>query len=420
MVCWLRSSTLLALASLAGCSQLFGLDAPVRGDAGGPHDAAISEDATDGAVADDAVSDASAATIVPLHVPGEVAGTGDVSIQSSMTINTTDLSIGSTLPAGVTFTAVVQTTGPEVAVLHVRTFTIGAPAVVRVIGLRPLIVIASGKIEIVGILDAGAQRDTPGAGGYAIDAGPGKGGPGTHAGSFRDSGGGGGGFGTPGGMGGLGGFGCSPFALGGAAGVAYGNSTLTSLVGGAGGGTGYATSCPSLPAGAGGGAVQLSSATDILISGKLNAGGGGGGAGLGNNCVQISAGSGGGSGGAIVLQAPSVSVAGVIAANGGAGGSAGGDPNNDSSPPYVDGEPGQDGQPLLTRASPGDDKGRWSAAGGGGGAATLPAVNGLDDTECDGNGGGGGGGVGRIVIATPSGTSTVVGVESPAHVSISY
>jgi len=366
-------------------------------------------------------TDGAPATIVPLHVPDAPVGTGDLTLTE--TIDTTDLTIGgsSSFPAGVTFDTMTQTAGGTVAVLHVRGLRV--PTNVRVTGSRPLVVVAGGDIEIVGVLDGAARRNTAGPGGADPGMGDGAGHAGMHVSTFRDAGGSGAGFATIGGTGGAA-TGCNPTAPTTTAGTDYGDAQLTKLVGGSGGGAAFASSCGTRPPGAGGGAIQLSSATHIRITGGITVGGGGGGGGkaqaTGSPQCDDSAGAGGGSGGAIVLQSPLVDVDGTIAANGGGGGSSGGDPNGDDSPPEADGVDGQDGQLGSTRATGGIDVGVWSAAGGAGGAIAS-VVNGSPNPDCDGNGGGGGGSAGRIVIATPStGATTQSGTVSPQSTQLAY
>ena len=134
-------------------------------------------------------------------------------------------------------------------------------ATVTVTGSRPLVVIASGAIDVGGLLDAGAHGVAPGPGGDAAGAGLGHGGDGAHAGTYNDGGGGGATYGQAGGAGGGGGCPATGTcaAVGGSPGTGYGDATIAVLYGGSGGGS------PALKAGCTQGA----------------AGGGGGGAGAG-------------------------------------------------------------------------------------------------------------------------------------------
>lgn len=385
-------------------------------------------DTSDGGVdasATDAPLDGQGPMFVPVHVPigGQAPGSGDLVLAGD--VDTTSLTIGgsATLPAGVVFDAWAQPGGgAALAVLHVRGLMVPA-GTIRVSGTRALVVVASQDIVVEGVLDGRARRDAPGPGGAPPDMGAGRGNPGAHVDTFRDSGGSGAGFTQQGGIGG-GATGCPPTAPTISAGTTYGDATLTTLIAGSGGGTAFAASCGVRPAGAGGGAIQLSSATRVTITGGINVGGGGGGGGpsQGTGSCNIAAGSGGGSGGAIFLQAPRVEVAGTIAANGGGGGSSGGDPDGNGNQPGANGVAGQDGALGASSAAPGPYVGIWSAAGGGGGGRTLPAGGGATNDDCDGNGGGGGGSVGRVVIAVPptTGTISVTGTDSPAHVPTTY
>jgi hypothetical protein len=133
----------------------------------------------------------------------------------------------------------------------------------------------------------------------------------------------------------------------------------------------------------------------VEASGRILAsGGGGGGAGY------EAAGGGGGSGGGVLLEAPSVTVRGVIAANGGGGGAGNG------------GESGSDGLPSDEHAPGGPDPGAYAERGGSGSAAHE--VDGETPPSDRYNGGGGGGGAGRVRCNTASGIAEVTGLVSPA------
>lgn len=364
-----------------------------------------------------------------LHVPttGDVVGTQDLVFASNTTIDTGTLSIGTPLPSGVTFDMWPQTSGGELAVLHVGRLLVPVGVTVRVIGSRPLVVISAGEIVVNGSIDVGARRDVPGAGGSGPGMGAGKGNDGQHAGNYNDSGASGGSFGSVGGAGGSSTACASNDVPITNPGSTYGSSSLDILVGGSGGGNAFNSTCGLHTAGAGGGAIQLSSATRVTISGGVNAGGGGGGAGLSlkptGHC-DMAAGSGGGSGGAIVLQSPRVEIlaGGAIAANGGGGGSSGGDPNGQDDYPAADGGDGNDGGLATMGGDPGGDVGTWSSAGGRGGGRAGASAAGANATDCNGNGGGGGGGVGRIVVATSvlNGQYSNSGTDSPVATSITY
>jgi hypothetical protein len=379
-------------------------------------DAAI--DAPTDAATDAAVDAPIDAPIVDdiLHVRAvdESLGTGDWILSTDATVRTSGMIGWSvSLPPGVTFAAAPQDpSGPGLAILHVRDLTITAGTDVRVLGTAPLVIIAE-NVRLAGIIDAGARLGTPGGGGTT--AGTGVGGNGAHRGTYSDSGGGGASFGTSGARGGNAfcNTGCTPNSTvpGGAAGATYGTMLLDTLEGGSGGGRGAGpTNCMMGPVGAGGGAVQIYARTSITIggSGGIHAGGGGGSG--GEQCAtNWSSAHGGGSGGAIFLQSPSVTNAGVLAANGGGGGAGAG--LNGA------GADGRDGTLGTMPAPGGASSGSYSAAGGAGAAGATAATQGGDIGDA-GNGGGGGGGAGRIVIRYRM--SVTAGTTSPSAVTAAY
>jgi hypothetical protein len=348
------------------------------------------------------------------HLPGDAKGaaTGDL-IVDSVVIDTDALEIvGRALPAGVTFEAAAQEpSGPELAVLRAVQVQISPAAVVRVIGSRPLLVVASGSVEVAGVVDAGAHLDQPGAGGAPPESGSGAGMAGIHSGATADGGGGGAGFGTAGAVGGdalCTKSGCTGTALGGAGGPIYGDLDLSVLVGGSGGGPpgDTPTSCGRQSAGAGGGAIQLSSVVEIRIEagGGINVGGGGGGTGLYCPFENWGGASGGGSGGAIYLHAPRVINLGTLAANGGGGGGGTGEDNTQ--------RPGCDGTLDDQPACGGRGGGFFGSAGGVGGSAGTAPEPGTVNRSGEGNGGGGGAAVGRVVVVSDE--YQAVGISSPA------
>src|SRR5262249_20625758 len=154
------------------------------------------------------------------HLPaaGAMPGTADLTL-GAITIDTTALTIDGVAPTGgVTFDTWAQSpSGPGLAVLHVRALVVSTGATTRVVGARPLVVVAGGDVAINGVLDASAHGSGAGAGGAAPANGTGHGGNGIAgpANSDSDSGGGGAGFGTAGGPG------CSTNRSGGAAGISY-------------------------------------------------------------------------------------------------------------------------------------------------------------------------------------------------------
>lgn len=342
-----------------------------------------------------------------VHVPeaAEFGGTADLGLWGNTTIDTDSLLIGGAMPpVGVIFDGASQESdppGPALAILHVRALTVEAGAVVRVTGARPLVIVATGPVAVLGLVDAAARRDQPGAGGAGPGGGAGVGGNGDHRGTYRDSGGGGAGYGTGGARGGN--AECSGVCLdgqadGGDGGGSYGTADLAVLAGGSGGGN-STSECWADPAGAGGGAVQIYSAVSIRIGfdGGIHVGGGGGGG--GRACSDnLGAAAGGGSGGAVFLQSPSVVHEGVLAGNGGGGGGSAGSTGD----VRTDGDDGWDAQFGVALAEGGGDGGTYGAPGGAGGTRDAAPVHGGDEGSGDGNGGGGGGAVGRIVVLVHS------------------
>lgn len=149
-------------------------------------------------------------------------------------------------------------------------------------------------------------------------------------------------------------------------------ATLVPLVGGSGGGAGGDATvnvAQGWAGGGGGGALQISSRVSITISGTLSARGG---AGYGETSVD--GGGGGGAGGALLLEAPTLTLSGMLLVDGGIGGSAG------------------------------------AGMGGPGASGATPAAVGATFTHNGQGGSGGGGGGGRVRLnggnaACPAGAS---------------
>lgn len=263
-------------------------------------------------------------------------------------------------------------------------FIVGTTVTVQnasITGSRPLVIVATGEINVTGHLDAASQTSTP-------KTGPGQ--PATPCGTFGipgDATGAGGGAGaslaTPGSVGGNGGTGNQGGA---AAGTAYGPFLTIPpglLRGGCTGSKGGDGQGLGATGGRGGGAVYLV-ANQITLGGSsiLNVSGAGAPA-----PGKSSGGGGGGSGGMLLLHASTFSIAtgAKIVANGGAG-SSGGDGNNAGT-----GNPGGDPDPLAptTQAVGGMNPG---GRGGNGYALNMPADNGGNGISGAAGGGGGGGG----------------------------
>ena len=204
------------------------------------------------------------------------------------------------------------------AVFTFDTITIAPGTTVTARGSRPFVLLSQGNFTVGGTVDVSGTNATgggfggpgggPGGSGETAGAGPGGGGP-----ADDRAGAGGGGFGGVGGRGGVGDTGDVP----GAGGPSYGNLTLALQGGSGGGGGGGATGATNLaPGGGGGGGVFLGAAGTLSVTGLIDAEGGTG-------AVSNLGGSGGGSGGGVVLTADVVTVSGTVDASGGHGGDGG-------------------------------------------------------------------------------------------------
>jgi hypothetical protein len=281
--------------------------------------------------------------------------------------------------------------GLTLGVFTVNSLVVNADARVRVQGADALVIVALDSIEIDGEIDGNSQY----AGGY----GPGPGAPTDPTAPAAGLGAGGGDAGdrvkSGGGAGfcGVGGDGGTPSGTPAAGGPSYGSPTLSPLVAGSEGGAGTLGQ-----GGPGGGAIQLVAANRITVTGKIHLGGQGGyGSGVyspGNSQTA----SGGGSGGALLLEAASISMSGMIAANGGAGGG-----NDSGSDATLDATPAIGGLSMSPQHAPGAE---------GSAGATIDGEAG--PSAADATGGGGGGGAGRIRFNTLHAPASVTGAMSPA------
>lgn len=219
-------------------------------------------------------------------------------------------------------------------VLFAKSIVIAEGAFVELHGTRPVIVVAAERIEVKGMISVGYTTtnlldDQPRPGVHTT--GPGAG---TASGGGAFCGAGGGGFDGTGG------------------GKTYGNAELVPLTGGS---TGSGSSKA-------GGAIQLVAGAKIVISGLVNANG------------QDGFRAPGGSGGAVLVEAPSITGNGSITANGG------------------------------------DGDGNVNTETGGGPGSTSAVVDGKNATVAYAYGGGG---AGRIRLDARQ--STFVGTTSPAE-----
>ncbi|MFO7178870.1 MAG: hypothetical protein DIU78_009245 [Pseudomonadota bacterium] len=268
--------------------------------------------------------------------------------------------------------------GSEVAVFAGRNIEIDTTIQVKVVGQRPLVLLAPGDVTVRGHLEAVPNGDVGHGGGFSSpnDSGAKGLGPGGGGGGFDTAAGGGGGYCGPGGKGGG--------EEGAAGGKTYGNPEIVPLIGGSSGGKGSLTD-----AGPGGGAIQIVAGGELYVTSTATIHVGGGGGTWGS--------SGGGSGGAILLEGETVRVAGTLAANGGGGGGQGttGDNGQNARP---DAEPAKGGTTKVENGLGGDGAAGEVVAGSDGGST----------------GGGGGGGAGRIRINSRSGEASITGTLSPS------
>ena len=291
-------------------------------------------------------------------------------------------------------TSYTSTAGATSCLVRAPRFTVNAGANIIITGSLPLLVVADSDITVSGTLEvSNINNDTncPGTGASGAVAGT------------TGSGGAGGSYGGAGAEGGT----ASGFA-GGAAGAATGNTAIDPLRMGCPGGLGASGNAATVGRGlrgSGGGAIELSSKTSVVVTGRIHANGGGGGGG-GNAGGITSAGGGGGAGGSVLLEAPIVNVANnseVCAVGGGGGGGGGGTTMAGS------GADGNGCNPGL-----GGQGGTGAGFGGAGGGATIPAARGGDAMNSASSAGGGGGSVGRIRFH--AGTLMNVGTVVPAPV----
>lgn len=352
-------------------------------------------------------------------LPTNLLGSGTVKWQPTaklVTINTSNgvISDGTTVPH-----VLVKQTAPGGQIMAIAFSSISVPmgTKVEVTGNNALALVASGSIEIKGIIDASAKAATPGPGGgeggsyFANAGGAGPGGKGCElktgfSGLYTLGGGGGGvhsGAGGAGGAGELSTYTCP----GGSPSASYGKSNLVPLSGGSGGGRGgTASSKDAASGGGGGGALMLVSGSEIIIGdgssgvGGINSGGGGGGA----SGSTYRGGGGGGAGGAILLEAPKVvlKLGATLAVNGGGGG--GGSGTNFGAKAGLPGD-------MVAQPSLGGSASTGGGAGGNGAGGALMS-GGMGSKAVAG--GGGGGSAGIVRINTISGSANIKGSISGA------
>ncbi len=376
------------LIALSGCHALLGIDDFHTADAGGSSDAR--NDARSDANVD-AFSDSLTCLGTLKPICFTTPPTGMLMIGGA--IDTT---------SDVRCASYPQAFGPDLCVMSGSTVNVAAAMVV---GSRPLVLVATDLLTVSGALDASSRSSgmigagANGAGCSATAGAPqGQGG----------SGGGGGGFGGVGGGGGKG----SGGALQGAGGSLLTVTDIRGGCAGAKGGDGDPASGGRV--GRGGGALALIAGATIRIvdTGSVFASGTGGGRGCPVGSLDGGGGGGGGSGGLIVLDAPMLSISGIVTANGGAGG---------GGCDLGQGNDGQDGrQTSYNVAAIGGaaESATHGGRGGDGGYLANAAQAGLASVDNGGGGnggnGGGGGGGGAVGVVWVHGTISGGARVSPA------
>ena len=263
--------------------------------------------------------------------------------------------------------------------------TITVQGTVTATGSKPLVLVATGTIDVQGTLDVGSHR-TP-----AVSIGPAANPATCGAGTAPGTSGGGAG-GSFGGTGGDGGGTNNTNTAGGKAANAVVPNTLRGGCKGQNGNGGTAGT-----QGNGGGAVYLIAETSITISGTITASGSSGTGGTNNQ----SGGGGGGSGGFMGLDTPTVTNPGVVVANGGGGGEGSGQ--------MTAGNDGAD--PVGIAAGAGGANGTANGGDGGNGAAAATLMGSIGSNGSTGGGGGGAGGGAGIVDLVRA--TTIAGQVSP-------
>ena len=273
--------------------------------------------------------------------------------------------------------------------------TIAAGTTIRAYGSKPLVLLSTTTVDLAGTLDASSTSAA-----VAHPTGPGViPNPACAVGAIAavdNSGGFGGSFGGKGGNG---------YMLESTLPTAGPAIAFPSLRAGCPGGNGSTTTADTTAGagGNGGGAVAIIG-TSIALSGIINASGA---FGFGGPEAK-SGGGGGGSGGMIVLDTPSITVAGAayaIYANGGGGGQGGASSSGNSG----NGGPGENGGeshgPLLPGT--GGTTGVVGGPGGAGSAGTRRDGVSATVAPVSANGGGGGGGGGEGFIHAPGVTLNI-------------
>ncbi len=401
----------LSGAAVAGCSLVVDTDTAALGD--GREPAPEPGGSNGGSDAGSCPSESCSDGFSPSNVGADFwdEDAPDVTLDSGATIVVNTTACNPNSVAGIT---VQLQDGLDACVVQIGNLTVGPNTTLRGEGSRPLILMVTGRADIVGAIDVSAVDAIPGPGGFRggnrsgpAGSGPGFGGAGFRSTNRRGGGGGGGHCGDGGGSA----EGDSSDNTGRGGRSVPEGFELIPLLGGSGGGQGARSSArgESSLGGGGGGALQISAQQEIVLRGRILAGGGGG---QGGATVSLgTGGGGGGSGGSVLLEAPEVRIVAeaTINAAGGGGGS--------GAASFVPGLAGQNGFEATERAVGGESSGFGSAPGGfGGGGESLAGESTGRQGEGDAavNGGGGGGGAGCVLVRTEAGQLAGNGRFSPS------
>lgn len=275
-------------------------------------------------------------------------------------------------------------------VIAATDITLGMNATLTARGSKPIVLLATGTLELRGTIDVSSRRDrAPGAGARPASACQDTAAAG-HSGGFG---------GSFHGMGGNGGIPVNPLLeTGGVAAAAVPFPIM--LQGGCAGGSGSKPAGVGGAGGTGGGAVAIVART-LRIGGKINASGSGGRGGP-SDAVDSSGGGGGGSGGMIVVDASTIMpIAGTIwlYANGGGGGQGGTAGTGGKSGA---GDDGKESLGPTAAAQPGSNGSRDGGTGGDGSSGSFQVNGGAALADAGGMGGGGAGGGGAGFIRSPA------------------
>ena len=280
-------------------------------------DVAISPDAAIAPCGDGGVLSKFAPSNLPsgFAIPGDAGATPWV-VTTSYCVFDTDTLTATGCGTGFEAKAVDLSDGRSAAVISAASVTVSTGARITFTGRRPAIVLANGKIDINGGVEAGQNATNGWFGGgapgtptgdrvgfCALETGPGGGGKGDS--TAAGSGAGGGAFCGSGGRGSI----RADAGAGAPGGAPYGRADLIPLVGGSGGGSSAGGFTAVQGTNHGGGAVELVAGDSIMVGelGVIDMGGG-----FAAVTVGSIEGGGGGSGGAVLLEAPSVTIKGVV------------------------------------------------------------------------------------------------------------